>query len=170
MADTSITSDPSCPGQSSALPGCCLLPPASPAQEAHSAAAPDHWVCWRHHQKDAPLHSLPPWPPLLALVTHFWRMSQDQVASPGSWLHWLQLKGVVSLFCRKKHLSFKKKRDPLRAGLRRVPMQHYCSKPGFYVNPTCPTSLCEHLSLPVKPQGSESVQKQFCSGHMTLPT
>lgn len=148
MADTSITLDPSAPGSVICSPW--MLPPSSclPSLGSPLCRSPDHWVCWDLHQKDAPLHLPPPRLPLPALATHFWRMSQDQVACPGSWPHWLQLTGVVPLFCRKKQLSLKKKRDPLRAGLRRVPMQHYCPKPGLYANPTCPASLCEHLSLP----------------------
>ena len=107
--------------------------------------------------------------PLPALATHFWRMSQDQVACPGSWPHWLQLTGVVPLFCRKKQLSLKKKRDPLRAGLRRVPMQHYCSKPGLYANPTCPASL---VSISPSQSSSKAVKvsrNTFVQGTWLFP-
>lgn len=126
MADTSITSDP--PARVSHLLS-LMLPPSSfllPPQPRSSTLplAPDHWVCLGLHKKDAPLHPLLLWPPLLALVTHFWRRSQTRLHAqdPGftrcSSQVWFQ-------FFSGKPALFEEKEDPFRAGLRRVPVQHY---------------------------------------------
>ena len=157
MADTSITLDPSAPGSVICSPW--MLPPSSclPSLGSPLCRSPDHWVCWDLHQKDAPLHLPPPRLPLPALATHFRRMSQDQVACPGSWPHWLQLTGVVPLFCRKKQLSLKKKRDPSELASGGCPCSITVLSLGFM--PTPPAllpfvSISPFLLISVKPQGS----------------
>lgn len=114
MADTS-TSDPSCRVSHllSLDAASFLLSPTSPAQEAHSAS-PDHWVCLGLHKKDAPLHPLPLWPPLLALVTHFWRRSQDKVACPGS-ASLVAAHRCGSNFFQEKPALFEEKEGPLQS-------------------------------------------------------